>query len=89
MSQRPIVLFGGTGKVGYELRPILSGFRPVLAPPRSDLDLSRLDDVATYLRVSRPGLIVNAAAMTDIDGAEDSIIEMQQINWQFSLVFHI
>ena len=82
MSQRPIVLFGGTGKVGYELLPILSAFRPVLAPPRSDLDLSRLDDVAAYLRVSRPSLIVNAAAMTDIDGAEDSIIEMQQINWQ-------
>jgi len=69
--ERPIVLFGGTGQIGRELRLQLGAWWPVLAPPRAQVNLARPEEVTTFLRLSRPALIVNAAAFTDVDGAED------------------
>jgi dTDP-4-dehydrorhamnose reductase len=43
----------------------------VVAPPRAELDLAYPADVREAVRVMRPGLVVNCAAYTDVEGAED------------------
>ena len=55
--ERPVLVLGGTGQIGFEVMRALSG-TPVVAPPRAELDLSDLRAVASYLRGVRPRLIV-------------------------------
>ena len=40
MNARPIVILGGSGHIGYELRLRLAKLYDVLIPPRVDLDLN-------------------------------------------------
>ena len=65
-----VLLTGHTGQVGWELQRCLVPLGEVIAPDRAALDLGRPDRVAAFVRSNRPGLIVNAAAYTAVDGAE-------------------
>ncbi|ADI15966.1 SDR family oxidoreductase [Truepera radiovictrix] len=61
-----ILLTGGSGRLGRELQGLLD----LVAPPRSELDLTRPDTIAGALRRYRPEVVVHAAAYTDVRGAE-------------------
>jgi len=65
-----ILLLGGTGQVGFELRRSLAVLGAVAAPGRAQCDLSRPDSLRRMVRDMRPGVIVNAAAHTDVEAAE-------------------
>ena len=65
-----ILLTGGAGQVGTELRRTLAGFADVIAPDRDILDLASADSIVAAVRGARPDLIVNAAAYTAVDKAE-------------------
>lgn len=65
-----ILITGGSGQVGFELRRSLALFGQILAPSRQQLDLADQKAVSDYLQTHRPGLIVNAAAYTAVDKAE-------------------
>ena len=84
--ERPIVLFGGTGQIGRELRLQLGAWWPVLAPHRDEVNLARPEEVTTYLRLARPALIVNAAAFTDIDAAETDVTTAMTVNGHIPLM---
>jgi dTDP-4-dehydrorhamnose reductase len=62
-----ILLTGGGGRLGTELRELLAG---VVAPSRRDLDVTDAAQVLEVVRRERPELIVHAAAYTDVGGAE-------------------
>lgn len=62
---------GVTGQVGNALKGTLAKAGSVYATDRSELDLSRPGDIAASLDRINPGLIVNAAAYTAVDRAED------------------
>ena len=66
-----ILLTGATGQVGGALLASLSGFGVVLAPARSELDLATPLAIRKFLDGSKPDLIVNPAAYTAVDRAED------------------
>lgn len=71
MSGRPrILLAGGTGQVGWELRRALAPLGEVVAPPRAGLDLFSADSLRAAVRDLAPRLVVNAAAYTEVDRAE-------------------
>jgi dTDP-4-dehydrorhamnose reductase len=72
MSDRPVLLFGATGQVGAHLMQILAARRVVLTPHHTEVDFILPDDLRTYIRIARPSIIINAAANTNVDGAEDS-----------------
>ncbi|MSO64289.1 MAG: dTDP-4-dehydrorhamnose reductase [Alphaproteobacteria bacterium] len=80
MNERPILLLGVTGQVGHELRILLARWREVLCPPSTVVNLLWPDEIRTYIRVSRPSLIVNAAAYTAVDAAEDNEEEAAVLN---------
>ena len=65
-----ILIAGGAGQLGWELRRTLAIFGEVVAPSRDLLDLASVDSIVTAVRGVRPGLIVNAAAYTAVDKAE-------------------
>ena len=66
-----ILLLGKTGQVGFELLRLLAPLGTLVAPDRKALDLSNEKAVSAYLADCRPELIVNAAAWTAVDAAEE------------------
>ncbi|MGO4212944.1 dTDP-4-dehydrorhamnose reductase [Terriglobus sp. 2YAB30_2] len=67
----PFLLTGASGQVGSELEPMLNQLgTTVAAPRRHELDLSDLDAVRRYIRSLRPRWIINPAAYTAVDKAE-------------------
>jgi dTDP-4-dehydrorhamnose reductase len=71
VSHRPrLLVTGGTGQVGWELRRALLPLGEVVAPPRATCDLDDPDALRQLVRRVRPAAIVNAAAYTAVDGAE-------------------
>jgi dTDP-4-dehydrorhamnose reductase len=79
MSQ-PILLIGKNGQIGTELLSLLPRFGEVVALGRAQLDLAKPDDIRRAIRHVRPRLIVNAAAYTAVDQAEDDESIARAIN---------
>ena len=72
-----ILLTGGTGRLGRELVALLPD---VLAPPRSELDITRPDSVETAFQRYRPEVVVHAAAYTDVTRAEKEREKCWRVN---------
>jgi dTDP-4-dehydrorhamnose reductase len=66
-----ILVTGVTGQVGAALRTPLEAVGSVIAADRNLLDLSRPEQLASTLDGIAPDLIVNPAAYTAVDRAED------------------
>jgi dTDP-4-dehydrorhamnose reductase len=76
-----ILLAGASGQLGQELLPLLVRYgevstvdllvEPPLSPERIRMDLSDLNRVEILLNRLQPDLVVNAAAYTAVDRAED------------------
>jgi dTDP-4-dehydrorhamnose reductase len=67
---RKILLIGKNGQVGWELQRTLAGLGNMVVMDRQQMDLADPDSIRKIVRDIRPGLIVNAAAYTDVDKAE-------------------
>jgi dTDP-4-dehydrorhamnose reductase len=65
-----ILLTGTSGQVGGALLPLLQG-QGITAAPRAEFDLSKPDTLAAALDRLKPELIINPAAYTAVDRAED------------------
>lgn len=80
-AQRPrFLMTGGTGQVGWELLRSLSPVGEVVAPSRTTLDIT--DEPALRRAVSglAPDVIVNAAAWTAVDDAEQEPEQAMRLN---------
>lgn len=80
-----ILLLGGTGQVGWELRRALAPLGEVIAPGRQsgeggEFDLAQPAALAAAVRRLAPAIIVNAAAYTAVDQAESEPESARLIN---------
>src|ERR1700733_6291267 len=66
-----ILLTGTSGQVGGALREPLGAIGQILTPDRSGLDLSHPEVIDAALDALSPDLIINPAAYTAVDLAED------------------
>lgn len=66
-----ILLAGKNGQVGWELQRTLATLGNVIALDRHDMDLANPDSIRRAVRDHKPNLIVNAAAYTAVDKAEE------------------
>jgi dTDP-4-dehydrorhamnose reductase len=66
-----ILLTGTSGQVGGALQAALPGSYEVRAPQRSEFDLARPESLGEALDALKPDLILNPAAYTAVDRAED------------------
>ena len=73
MSERRILLFGGSGQVGWELQRTLSTLGEVSAPSSARTDFANSEGLRAVVRELRPDLVVNAAAYTAVDNAEKEL----------------
>lgn len=72
-----ILVFGKTGQVARELRELIPDG---MFLGRDQADLSDPDHCAQIIRDMTPSAVINAAAYTDVDGAEDDEALATQIN---------
>jgi dTDP-4-dehydrorhamnose reductase len=70
-NARPILVLGAQGQVGWELRRTLAPLGPVVAWDQRDVDLTDGSALLAAVSALRPGLMVNAAAYTAVDRAEE------------------
>ena len=75
-----IVLFGRNGQLGWEFERSLPALGDVISLNREQLDISDLDAVQSFLSQSKPDLIVNASAYTDVDRAESEPKLVTKVN---------
>lgn len=66
-----ILLTGTAGQVGGALLPRLRDQHTVIAPRREEFDLSKPETLADKLEALKPDLIINPAAYTAVDKAEE------------------
>lgn len=75
-----ILLIGKTGQVGWELHRTLAASSHVIAPDRTQMDLTDADSIRRVIREARPDVIVNAAGFTGVDQAETAPEIAMQVN---------
>ena len=75
-----ILLTGGNGQVGYELKRSLALLGEVHAPGRAELDLADEDALRRVVRDLQPQVIVNPAAYTAVDRAESDAAGAHAVN---------
>ncbi|MEX1199290.1 MAG: dTDP-4-dehydrorhamnose reductase [Methylophaga sp.] len=75
-----ILLLGATGQVGFELHRACAMLGSITAPDRSQLDLMNPQSVDAFLNACKPQLILNAAAWTAVDAAEEQQADAQRLN---------
>lgn len=75
-----ILLIGKNGQVGWELRRTLATIGEVIAVDRRTIDLVEPDTIRQTIQEIKPNLIVNAAAYTSVDKAEQEPELAQAIN---------
>jgi len=68
-----ILVTGVTGQVGGALARRLEGQGIILAADRGELDLSRPAEISSVLERMAPDIILNPAAFTAVDAAEDNV----------------
>jgi dTDP-4-dehydrorhamnose reductase len=66
-----VLVTGANGQIGWELKRSLTAIGDVLAIDRETCDLSRPRDLPRIIQKAKPHIIVNAAAYTAVDKAED------------------
>ncbi len=75
-----ILIFGCTGQVGSALQPPLRALGEVVALDQLNLDLRDLDGAQRVIVDQRPQVVVNAAAYTAVDQAENDAEAAYVIN---------
>ncbi|MDC7691565.1 dTDP-4-dehydrorhamnose reductase [Vogesella indigofera] len=75
-----ILVTGGSGQVGFELKRALVLHGRLICPDRSRFDLAQPATLAAALDAWQPGIIVNPAAYTAVDRAEDEPALAHAIN---------
>lgn len=71
MPAPKILLFGKIGQVGWELRRTLAPMGRVVCVDFPEVDFTNPDSIRRQIAAAEPDIIVNAAAYTAVDAAED------------------
>jgi dTDP-4-dehydrorhamnose reductase len=75
-----ILLIGRNGQLGWELNRSLATLGDLTALDYPEIDFLRPESIRGSVRSLRPNVIVNAAAYTDVDGAESEREKARQVN---------
>lgn len=72
-----ILLTGGRGRLGSELRALLPD---LVAPASAELDVTDAAETLKFMQQMQPSLIVHAAAYTNVSGAEKERAQCWAVN---------
>jgi len=71
MSNKVLVA-GARGMLGQQVVKLFGSHREVVGVDLPECDITRDDELRPFIEQIAPGLIINCAAMTDVDGCEDA-----------------
>ncbi len=77
-----VIVTGAAGQLGRALLAAAPAGVEVLARARAELDIADADAVAALVREAQPSAIINTAAYTNVDRAEDEPAEAARVNTQ-------
>lgn len=80
MNQKKILLTGVTGQLGTKLQKVLEGDWEVIPVSHDQMDLLDESSIRQTIQTIQPGLVINPAAYTNVDGAENDQKAAFQIN---------
>lgn len=66
-----VLIFGGTGLLGADLYKTLGTEHQVRALSSADADISNQDAVREKIKFEKPDVVINSAALTDVDKCEN------------------
>lgn len=75
-----ILVTGANGQLGRALQSVAGDQDEVIGLDRQTLDIRRADDWDRALAAHQPDLVIQAAAYTDVAGAESAIAEATAVN---------
>jgi dTDP-4-dehydrorhamnose reductase len=76
-----LLITGGNGQVAYDLVRLARAQQiDFIAPSRAELDIADLYSVMTALEQFKPDFVVNTAAYTQVDRAEQEILQSFAVN---------
>ncbi len=75
-----VLLTGADGQLGRALQDALGPGHDLAAYGRQALDIRRRESIQSALDASRPDVVINAAAFTDVDGAETNSLAAYAVN---------
>ncbi len=75
-----IVVLGAHGQLGHELLKHLKKEKNLKSFSKETLDISNLSSLENMIRLERPDILVNAAAYTAVDNAENNSKDAFKIN---------
>ena len=75
-----ILLTGASGQLGSHLKSLIGHRARVFAPDRSEFNLAEPESIRRGLAESRPDLIINCAAYTQVDRAEEEPETARAVN---------
>jgi len=75
-----ILLFGKNGQLGYQLQQSLANIGKIYAYDRENCDLTNFDALDIIIENINPNIIINAAAYTSVDKAEEEPLLAHRIN---------
>ena len=75
-----VLLFGANGQVGFDLKQCLPRQWNVLALNRAEVDLTKHEEIRKAIREFSPDIVINAAAYTNVDGAQSETELAHQVN---------
>jgi len=75
-----ILLTGKDGQVGFALHKKLMSLGEVIATGRHELDLANPDEIKAFIDKTKPDMIINSAAYTEVNKAESEKLLAHQIN---------
>ena len=77
---RKILVLGATGQIGSALKRDLIGWEKVEFLNRNELDFKKIEEIEDKIKKFQPDFIINAAAYTNVDAAEDFREDAFQVN---------
>ena len=75
-----ILITGANGQLGWELKRSMAPLGRVVCVGRELLDLSNEKNIRTFIQKKKPSVIINAAAYTAVDKAEEETVLAYKIN---------
>jgi dTDP-4-dehydrorhamnose reductase len=80
MKRPRILLIGKIGQVGWELRRTLAPMGEVVAVDYPEIDLTDGGSIRQWVREAAPDIVLNAAAYTAVDKAENDFDRCNRVN---------
>ena len=77
-----VLLLGGSGQLGQELKEVHKNKEVYLLSPSSkEVNILNDNKLANYIKLNKPEIILNFSAFTNVDLAEKSIKKNNDINF--------